>query len=73
MSEPFGRPSDDEFAAYLAGESGPPHPEAVRIIQDELERAVRTPPAECDCYPGGFTGDTYEGPQEDCPVHGRDA
>lgn len=24
----------------------------------------------CDCYPGGFTPDTYEGPQEHCPVHG---
>lgn len=27
----------------------------------------------CDCYPGGFNPDTYEGPKEDCPVHGRGA
>lgn len=27
----------------------------------------------CDCYPGGFTPDSFEGPQEHCPVHGRDA
>ena len=25
----------------------------------------------CDCYPGGFTPDSYEGVKEDCPVHGR--
>lgn len=27
----------------------------------------------CDCYPGGFTPDSFEGPKEDCPVHGRRA
>jgi len=27
----------------------------------------------CDCYPGGFSPDSYEGPKEDCPVHGRRA
>lgn len=26
---------------------------------------------ECDCYPGGITADNFEGPKEDCPVHGR--
>lgn len=26
---------------------------------------------DCDCYPYGWTPDTYEGPQEHCPVHGR--
>lgn len=25
---------------------------------------------ECDCYPGGFTPDSYEGFQEHCKVHG---
>ncbi len=26
----------------------------------------------CDCYPFGLTPDSFEGPQEHCPVHGRD-
>ena len=34
-------PTDEEMAEYLNGEHGPPHPEVVRIIQDDLERAVR--------------------------------
>ena len=25
----------------------------------------------CDCYPGGFSPDTFEGPMEYCPVHGE--
>jgi hypothetical protein len=25
---------------------------------------------ECTCYPGGFTHDTFEGPQPWCDVHG---
>lgn len=25
----------------------------------------------CSCCPGGFSPETYEGPQEDCPVHGK--
>lgn len=24
----------------------------------------------CDCYPGGFTPATFEGPQEHCRAHG---
>ena len=74
MSEPqyVGSPSDEEFRAYLDGEHGEPHPEVVAIIQDELIAAATRPAAECDCYPGGFTGDAYEGPSEDCPVHGRE-
>lgn len=26
---------------------------------------------ECNCYPGGFSPETYEGPQHHCPVHGH--
>ena len=42
MSEPqyVGRPSDEEFRAYLDGEHGEPHPEVVAIIQDELVAAA---------------------------------
>ena len=29
--------------------------------------------AECDCYLGGFSPGSFEGPQEHCPVHGRRA
>lgn len=29
--------------------------------------------AVCDCYPGGATYANYEGPQEHCLVHGREA
>lgn len=25
----------------------------------------------CNCYPGGFSPETYEGPQHHCPVHGH--
>jgi hypothetical protein len=27
----------------------------------------------CNCYPGGWTPETYEGPKQDCPVHGEPA
>ncbi|MFC5268420.1 hypothetical protein ACFPJ1_40475 [Kribbella qitaiheensis] len=26
---------------------------------------------QCNCYPGGFSPETYEGPQHHCPVHGH--
>lgn len=40
---------------------------AERAAREAAEARV----GPCDCYPGGFTPDTYEGPQETCPVHGR--
>jgi hypothetical protein len=27
--------------------------------------------AECTCYPGGFTGETFDGPKPWCDVHGQ--
>lgn len=39
----------------------------VRVFNELASVATET----CRCYPGGFTGDTYEGPQRDCPVHGE--
>jgi len=31
-------------------------------------------PRHCaDCYPSGFSPGTYEGPKQDCPVHGENA
>lgn len=38
---PF-RPSDADMLAYLEGEHGPPSVEAVQIIQDELDRSIRS-------------------------------
>ena len=35
----IGRPSDDQMRAYLAGEYGPPSPEAVAILTARAERA----------------------------------
>lgn len=53
-------------AALLAAHPAPaPH--------DADQDRLTAPDAECDCYPGGFTADTYEGPKDDCPVHGRTA
>lgn len=31
---------------------------------------LATTPDECSCYPGGFSPDTYEGPQPWCREHG---
>lgn len=42
-------------------------------VLDALLELGWTPPVVCDCYPGGFTPDSYEGPQRDCPVHGENA
>lgn len=35
-----GTPSDADMLAYLDGQHGPPSPEALAIIQDELARAA---------------------------------
>lgn len=45
---------------------------ASEAVAKELDRLGDTLP-RCDCYPGGFTPDSFEGPKEDCPVHGRRA
>lgn len=34
-------PSDEQLSNYLAGDYGPPSPEAVDILHDWLEDAVR--------------------------------
>ena len=46
---------------------------AVKHDHDAVAAAIaaRLAERECSCYPGGFTPDTYEGPQRDCPVHGE--
>lgn len=40
-------------------------------VEAMLAEAGIGPVGVCDCYSHGFTPDTYEGPQETCPVHGR--
>lgn len=47
------------------------HPELQAIVNAAATQYGIHP--VCDCYPGGFTPDAFEGPDEDCPVHGRDA
>lgn len=44
-------------------------------MQDLINKAADTYGIrpECNCYPGGFSPDSYEGPQEHCRVHGREA
>ena len=42
QGEPIGRPSDEQMRAYLDGEYGPPSPEAVAIVQEILERNIRS-------------------------------
>jgi hypothetical protein len=39
---PIGRPSNEQMRAYLDGEHGTPHPEAVAVIRDNLDRAIRS-------------------------------
>lgn len=56
---------DYRAAGHQAGQEG---------YRKHLAAALRAAPQpECDCYPGGFTPDSYEGVKEDCPVHGRAA
>jgi len=59
-----GRPSDKEMLAYLEGQHGPPHPEAVRIIQDALVLATT---CCCESSPPEFGGNL---PDRECPLHG---
>jgi hypothetical protein len=47
--------------AYLDGEHGPPHPEAVQIIQDDLARAAL---CCCESSPPEFGGNL---PDRECP------
>lgn len=55
------RPSDAAMLAYLDGEHGPPHPEAVQIIQDDLARAAL---CCCESSPPEFGGNL---PDRECP------
>lgn len=57
----------EEIEAWVSREQATGRLGPVSPRFTDAERGGET----CDCYPGGFTADTYEGPQEDCPVHGR--
>lgn len=56
----------DRLRTNFTGNGGPCH------AGGQGQSAVTEPPSppECDCYPGGFTPDTYEGPQRHCRTHG---
>lgn len=56
------------------------HPElelaSIRLIREDqgvhiAGRVGQLAQPVCDCYPGGFSPETYEGPQHHCPVHGH--
>jgi hypothetical protein len=66
----------DRNARAYGWEVGRGHPLAERIESTDPSNPFLAPDWHknvgcCTCYPGGFTPDTYEGPKEDCPVHGR--
>lgn len=48
--------------------------DVVRRADDDTggaSRFFKVAADECDCYPGGFSPETYEGPSRWCPMHGE--
>lgn len=45
------------------------HGPLLPLVREDVAAAREA--AACDCYPGGVSPETYEGPQEWCEVHGQ--
>lgn len=62
-------PTPEQMRAYLDGEHGPPHPEAVQIVRDNLAAAIH-PDSGCYCEvsPPEFGGRLAD---RECPLHGE--
>jgi hypothetical protein len=78
-------PTPEERAAAFLAETPEPDGDLNEIVNEIVAQTMReqaermaggpvtaaTPDTACDCYPGGVSPETYEGPQEWCEVHGQ--